>query len=139
MKQFNVSSAKQREIEERMRSLGIKEYDIEEKFIRSSGPGGQNVNKTSTCVVLTHIPTGLSVKCQQTRSQVLNRFLARRRLLDLIEKRQKGFVAAERKRIEKIRRQKRRRSKRAKEKMLQSKHKQSEKKTLRTKVETPRE
>lgn len=136
MKQFNVSSAKQRELEERMRILSIKEYDIEEKFIRSSGPGGQNVNKTSTCVVLTHIPTGLSVKCQQTRSQVLNRFLARRRLLDLIERRQKGFVEAERKRIEKIRRQKRRRSKRAKEKMLQVKHKQSEKKALRTKVET---
>ncbi len=104
-----------------MEQLRVKESEIEEKFIRSSGPGGQNVNKTSTCVVLTHIPTGLSVKCQQTRHQALNRFLARRRLLDLIEKRQKGFIEAERKRIEKIRRQKRRRSKRAKEKMLASK------------------
>ncbi len=135
MNPFSVSVPKHRELEERMRSLGVAESDIEEKFVRSSGPGGQNVNKTSTCVVLTHITTGLSVKCQQTRSQVLNRFLARRRLLDLIEKRQKGYIEAERRRIEKIRRQKRRRSKRAKEKMLQAKHKQSEKKSLRAKVE----
>ena len=137
MKQFNVSAGKQRELKERMRSLGVKEYELEEKFIRSSGPGGQRVNKTSTCVVLTHIPTGLSVKCQKTRYQALNRFLARRRLLDLIEKRQKGYIEAERKRIEKIRRQKRRRSKRAKEKMLESKRRQSEKKALRGKVEIP--
>lgn len=136
MNQFNVSSGKQQELDRRMAQLGVKESDMEEKFIRSSGPGGQNVNKTSTCVVLTHIPTGLCVKCQETRSQVLNRLLARRRLLDLIEKKQKGFIAAERKRIEKIRRQKRRRSKRAKEKMLEAKHKQSEKKALRTKVKT---
>jgi protein subunit release factor B len=135
MKQFSVSIPKQQELESRMEKLGVQESDIEEKFIRSSGPGGQNVNKTSTCVALTHIPTGLLVKCQQTRSQVLNRFIARRRLLDLIEKRQKGFVEAERKRIEKIRRQKRKRSKRAKEKMLQSKHKQSDKKALRGRVE----
>lgn len=134
MKQFNVSAPKQRELENRMAQLGVQESDIEEKFIRSSGPGGQNVNKTSTCVVLSHIPTGLSVKCQETRSQVLNRFLARRRLLDLIEKKQKGFVETERKRIEKIRRQKRRRSKRAKEKMLGAKHKQSGKKALRSKT-----
>ncbi len=136
MKPFNVSKQKEHQLQTRMRQLGVRESDIEEKFIRSSGPGGQNVNKTSTCVVLIHLPTGLSVKCQQTRSQVLNRFLARRRLLDLIEKRQKGFIEAERKRIEKIRRQKRRRSKRAKEKMLQSKHRQSQKKMLRTKVGT---
>ena len=135
MKQFSVSTPKQQELEKRMEQLGVQESDIEEKFIHSSGPGGQNVNKTSTCVVLNHIPTGLSVKCQQTRHQALNRFLARRRLLDLIEKKQKGFVDAERKRIGKIRRQKRRRSKRAKEKMLQVKHRQSEKKTLRTKVD----
>ena len=135
MKQFSVSPGKVQELEKRMRSLAVKEGDIEEKFIRSSGPGGQNVNKTSTCVVLTHIPTGLSVKCQETRYQALNRFLARRRLLDLIEKRQKGFIAAERKRIEKIRRQKRRRSKHAKEKMLEAKHRQSEKKSFRSKIE----
>lgn len=134
MKPFNISAQKQQQLDSRMAKLGLKESALEEKFIRSSGPGGQNVNKTSTCVVLTHIPTGLSVKCQQTRSQIMNRFLARRRLLDLIEKKQKGFIEAERKRIEKIRRQKRRRSKRAKEKMLEAKHRQSEKKSLRAKV-----
>jgi protein subunit release factor B len=135
MRQFRVSANKQRELEERMQSLGVSENELEEKFIHSSGPGGQNVNKVSTCVVLTHIPTGIKVRCQETRYQALNRFLARRRLLDLIEKRQKGFVEEERKRIEKIRRQKRRRSKRAKEKMLEAKRRQSEKKRLRGKIE----
>ncbi len=139
MKPINLSAQKQHELEIRMQKLRVFENDIEEKFIRSSGPGGQNVNKVSTCVVLTHIPTGLLVKCQQTRYQALNRFLARRRLLDLIEKKQKGYIEAERKRIEKIRRQKRRRSKRAKEKMLEAKRRQSEKKTLRAKVKSNEE
>lgn len=139
MKQLSVSSGKQRELETRMKKLGVSESEIEEKFIRSSGPGGQNVNKTSTRVVLTHIPSGISVKSQQTRSQSLNRFLARRQLLDLIEKKQKGYIEAERKRIEKIRRQKRRRSKRAKEKMLDAKRRQSQKKSLRVKVDTAEE
>lgn len=134
MKQLTVSLEKQRELETRMKKLGVDESDIEEKFIHSSGPGGQNVNKTSTCVFLTHAPTGFSVRCQQTRHQALNRFFARRRLLDLIEKSQRGFVEAERKRIEKIRRQKRRRSKRAKEKMLDAKRRQSQKKALRARV-----
>lgn len=137
MKQFRVSANKQREIEERMQKLGVKEEEIEEKFVHSSGPGGQNVNKVSTCVVLTHVPTGINVRCQETRYQALNRFLARRRLLDAIEKKQKGYIEEEKKRIEKIRRQKRRRSKRAKEKMLEAKRKQSEKKHLRAKVEVP--
>lgn len=134
MEQSTVSSQKQRELETRMKKLGVSEGDIEEKFIRSSGPGGQNVNKTSTCVFLTHIPSGISVKSRQTRSQALNRFLARRQLLDSIEKKQKGYVEAERKRVEKIRRQKRKRSKRAKEKMLDAKRRQSGKKALRSKV-----
>ena len=139
MKQLTVSLEKQKELDTRMKKLGISESDIEEKFIHSSGPGGQNVNKTSTCVFLTHVPTGFSVRCQQTRHQALNRFFARRRLLDLIEKSQRGFVEAERKRIEKIRRQKRRRSKRAKEKMLDAKRRQSQKKALRAKVSIPTE
>ena len=117
-----------------MKSLEVEESDIEEKFIRSSGPGGQNVNKVSSCVALTHIPTGISVKCQESRYQALNRFLARRRLLDMIEKRKRGFIEAERNRIEKIRRQKRKRSKRAKEKMLEAKRRKSQKKALRTKI-----
>ncbi len=117
-----------------MASLGVAESDLRETFVRSSGPGGQKVNKTSSCVQLAHIPTGLTVKCQRERSQAINRFLARRLLLDRIEKLQKGVVEAEKERVEKIRRQKRKRSKRAKEKMLEAKHRQSEKKSLRSKI-----
>ncbi|MEN6423424.1 MAG: peptide chain release factor-like protein [Smithella sp.] len=117
-----------------MFKLGVAENDLEESFVRSSGPGGQKVNKSSSCVYLVHVPTGLSVKCQRERSQTLNRFLARRLLLDKIEKLQKGFIAEEKEKLEKIRRQKRKRSKRAKEKILSSKHKQAEKKILRGKV-----
>lgn len=117
-----------------MHDLGVQESDFEESFIRSSGPGGQKVNKSSTCVQLLHVPTGLSVKCQKERSQSLNRFVARRLLLDKIEKQQKGFIAREKEKIEKIRRQKRKRSQRAKEKILIAKHKKSEIKNLRGKV-----
>jgi len=117
-----------------MKHLGVSEEDFKESFIRSSGPGGQKVNKTSSCVYLVHVPTGLSVKCRQSRSQSVNRFLARRILLDRIERIQKGIVEAEKKKMEKIRRQKRRRSKRAKEKILEHKHLQSEKKARRSKV-----
>ncbi|MEK6714630.1 MAG: peptide chain release factor-like protein [Candidatus Omnitrophota bacterium] len=128
---FLVSPEKEKKLFERMKALGVRQVDIEEKFIRSSSPGGQNVNKTSTCVYLKHIPTGLRVKCQRERAQSLNRYLARRRLLDLIEQKEKGFIAAERERIEKIRRQKKRRSRRAKEKILRNKHLLSEKKSQR--------
>ena len=129
-----VSSAKEAAIAQRMLELGVSESDIEETFVRSSGPGGQKVNKTSSCVYLLHIPTGLAVKCQRERSQSLNRYLARRLLLDKIERAQKGFVEEEREKIEKIRRQKRKRSKRAKEKILTEKHHQTEKKILRSKI-----
>jgi protein subunit release factor B len=107
---------------------------LEESFIRSSGPGGQKVNKTSTCVFIRHLPTGLSVKCQRERSQSINRFLARRLLLDKIERMQLGIIDAEKQRIEKIRRQKRKRSKRAQEKMLEDKHRDAQKKRLRSSV-----
>jgi protein subunit release factor B len=129
-----VSVDKEKTLADRMLKLGVAENEFEESFIRSSGPGGQKVNKSSSCVYLVHIPTGLAVKCQRERSQSLNRFLARRLLLDKIELRQKGFIADAKEKLEKIRRQKRKRSKRAKEKILVSKHQQAEKKVLRGKV-----
>lgn len=137
MNLFNVSPEKEKALEARMGRLGVSEGDFRESFIRSSGPGGQKVNKSSSCVYLVHMPTGLSVKCQQERSQVMNRFLARRLLLDRIERLQRGMINAEKQRIEKIKRQKRRRSRRAKEKVLELKHMQSEKKTMRAKVKLP--
>jgi protein subunit release factor B len=134
MSLFKISIDKETALRERMIRLGVKEGDLEESFVRSSGPGGQNVNKTSTCVFIRHVPTGLTVKCQRERSQSLNRFLARRLLLDKIERLQSGIIDEEKKRIEKIRRQKRKRSKRAKEKVLEEKHRSSEKKRLRSAV-----
>ena len=130
-----VNPEKEKALQELMSRLGVREEDIEEKFIRSRGPGGMNVNKVSTCVYLRHLPTGIEVKCQQERSQVLNRFLARRLLLKKIESKVLGELSAERKRIEKIRRQKRKRSRRAKLKMLESKRLHSKKKALRAKVQ----
>lgn len=134
MNLFTVSPEKEKALEVRMGRLGISESDLRETFIRSSGPGGQKVNKTSSCVHLVHLPTRLSVKCQQERSQAMNRFLARRLLLDRIERLRRGVVEAEKQRIEKIKRQKRRRSRRAKEKILELKHMQSDKKAMRAKI-----
>ena len=131
MSSFPVSLEKEEQLAKRMASLGVNETDLDETFVRSGGHGGQNVNKTSTCVMLTHRPTGLQVKCQSTRQQGLNRFIARRLLLDKIEERRTGHVVAERARIEKIRRQKRRRSRRAKERMLADKAHHSDKKAAR--------
>ncbi|MDQ7787653.1 MAG: peptide chain release factor-like protein [Thermodesulfovibrionales bacterium] len=82
---FAVSAEKNSWLRERMEALGILEKDIEEKFVRSSGHGGQNVNKTSTCVYLKHVPTGIEVKCMKDRSQSINRFFARRELVKRIE------------------------------------------------------
>jgi protein subunit release factor B len=131
---MTISLEKEAALRQRMANIGVREEEFRETFIRSSGPGGQKVNKTSSCVHLVHLPTGLSVKCQQERSQTLNRFLARRLLLDRIERLRTGLVAAERMRVEKVRRQKRRRSRRSQEKILEAKHLQSEKKSLRTRI-----
>jgi protein subunit release factor B len=131
---MGISQEKDAALRERMGLLGVREEEFREPVVRSSGPGGQKVNKTSSCVFLVHLPTGLSVKCQQERSQTLNRFRARRLLLDRIERLRTGLVSAERMRVEKIRRQKRRRSRRARENTLEAKRLQSEKKSLRTRI-----
>ncbi len=112
MIRFPVSEEKNRWLQERMQSMGIDERDIEEKFIRSSGSGGQKVNKTSTCVYLRHIPTGIEVKCMKERSQSLNRFLARRELVEKISK-VEGQITSGNIEMAKMRRQKARRKKRA--------------------------
>ncbi len=126
-----VNSSKTAQLAQRMTALGVSEVDLQETFVRSGGHGGQNVNKSATCVMLLHRPTGLQVKCQTTRHQALNRFLARRLLLDKIERLKNGYLSAEREKTEKIRRQKRRRSRRAKERMLGDKSKHAAKKDLR--------
>jgi len=123
---FGVSPEKEEALKQRMEKLGLRESDLIEKFVRSQGKGGQNVNKTSTCVYLKHLPTGLEVKCQQERSQALNRYIARRILADKLERIILGKKSEEEQRIAKIRRQKRKRSKRAKDKMLDDKHRRSE-------------
>lgn len=131
MATFGVSREKEEALRRRMESLGISEKDLVEKFIRSSGKGGQRLNKTSTCVYLKHVPTGIEVKCQRERFQAINRFLARRILTDKIERMIRGKRSEEQQRIAKIRRQKRKRSRRAKLKMLEEKRKHSQKKQQR--------
>ncbi len=131
---FPVSPQKAEELAARMAKLGVQEADINETFVRGSGPGGQHVNKTATCVMLVHQPSGISVRCQATRSQGLNRFYARRLLLDKIEGQQLGKASAAQQEAEKIRRQKRRRSRRAKAKMLDDKRQHAVKKAARGRV-----
>src|SRR3990172_9781862 len=85
-RKFGVNIQKEKALQEKMEELGVREQDLVEKFIRSSGPGGQKTNKVATCVYLKHIPSGIEVKVQRERSQTLNRFLARRLLADRIER-----------------------------------------------------
>jgi len=117
-----------------MRKLGISETELKETFARSSGPGGQNVNKVSTAVTLRHLPTGISVTVQDSRSQAVNRKLARQRLLDVIESAREGQRIAEIAKREKERRRKSRRPAALKRKILESKRRRGELKKQRTKV-----
>lgn len=118
-------------LEEKMKELGIQESDLIEKFILGSGSGGQKINKTSSCVYIKHIPTGIEIKCQRERSRELNRLYARRELCDRIEEQTSLEKSKRQHLIEKIRRQKKKRSKRAQEKMLAGKKQRSNIKTLR--------
>ena len=128
MSKFKVTSEKENALLLRMQSFDISEEDIQERFIKGSGPGGQKVNKTSSTVHLFHRLSGIEIKCQRTRSQALNRYYSRVRLCDEIEERLLGEKSRKEQAREKIRRQKRKRSKRAKEKVLQDKKMQSKKK-----------
>ncbi len=132
---FNVTPEKEAALRRQMESLRIHEADLRERFIRGSGSGGQKINKTSSCVYLMHVPSGIEVKCQRARSQSLNRFLARRELCEQLRERIEGEMSKRQQAREKIRRQKRRRSRRQKARMLDEKRKQGEKKALRGRVD----
>lgn len=121
MGRFPVSKQTEDALVERMARIGMQESDLDEQFIRGSGAGGQKINKTSSCVLLTHRPTGLQVRCQRERSQALNRFLARRILCEKLEAQILGRQSQRQQEIERTRRQKRRRTRRGKAKMLASK------------------
>lgn len=111
---FGVSERKAEALQKRMQACGLLEKDLDEEFVRSQGPGGQHVNKTSTCVLLKHRPSGIGVKVQQSRSQLLNRFYARRQLCERLEAQQLGQQSPEARRIAKIRKQKDRQRRRRK-------------------------
>ncbi len=112
---FGVTQKKQAELEARMAGLGLREQDLEEKYVRSSGPGGQKVNKTASCVYLRHVPTRLEVKMQRERSQALNRYYARKRLCELLEAERLGKKSPAARKAEKIRKQKQRRRRRSRQ------------------------
>lgn len=125
------SASKQEQLQARLLSLGISEDALEEQFVQGSGPGGQKINKTSSCVVLSYPAQGLVIKCQRTRSRELNRYYARWELCERMAERIQGEKSRRQAEAEKIRRQKRRRSRRSKQRMLDEKHRQADKKQLR--------
>lgn len=125
------SSEKLADLERRLSALGVAEGELLEKFVRGSGSGGQKINKTSNCVFLKHLPSGVCVKVQMDRSREMNRFLARRELCEQLEAIRDGRAIAKTQAIEKMRRQKRQRSRRSKQRSIADKRLQSRKKSLR--------
>lgn len=135
MGSFQVSPEKESQLASRMAALRVAETDLEESFVRSGGHGGQNVNKTATCVMLRHRPTGLQVKCQTTRHQGMNRFLARELLLAKLEAKRRAAEAQEQAQVAKLRRQNRKRSQGAKQRMLADKSHHAAKKASRRRAD----
>ena len=129
--QSPVSPEKQTALDQRMIALGVTEDNLLEKFVRGSGAGGQKINKTSNCVFLKHLPSGVAIKCQMDRSREMNRFLARRELCDQLEAIKEGRTTAKTQAIEKMRRQKRPRSRRSKQRSVADKRILSQKKSMR--------
>ena len=126
-----LSAEKTTALGSRMAALGIREADLLEKFVRGSGAGGQKINKTSNCVFLKHLPTGVCIKCQMDRSREMNRFLARRELCDQLEAIRNGTAVAKTQAIEKMRRTNRPRSRNSKNRSVADKRNLSQKKSMR--------
>ncbi len=131
-----VNKDKWEKLTERMVRLHITEADLVEKFILGSGKGGQNLHKTASTVYLKHLPSGLEVKCQESRSRDDNRYFARERLCDKLHSSISDEKTKEQQRIEKLKRQKKRRSRRSKQKTLDEKSKQGQLKSLRRKPQS---
>lgn len=121
MGKFNVSQQKENELLKRMKELGVFETDISESFVKSGGKGGQNVNKNSTCVHLKHIPTGIFIKYDKERSQLLNRFFARRELISRIESALNPNDTVAKRKANKKKKQKARRKRKTQIKLLKNK------------------
>jgi len=136
MTRLSISQQKHKELKRRMRRLRIFEKDMKETFVRSSGPGGQNVNKVSSCVVLHHLPTGIQVKYHKERTQGLNRYQARCLMADKVEKSKRDAQRKMVQEIQKVKRQTRKRPEVLKEKILQKKHQHAQKKKMREKIKT---
>jgi len=134
MSEAFMRPGKRRQLDALMARTGVREGDLVEKFVLGSGSGGQKINKTSSCVYVRHVPSGIEVKCQRARSRALNRFLARRELCERLAERTLGEQSRRRQAVERIRRQKRRRSRRQKQRMLEGKHRRAEVKRLRGRV-----
>jgi protein subunit release factor B len=126
-----ITSEKISALEQRMEALGIRAPDLLEKFVRGSGAGGQKINKTSNCVFLKHLPTGVCIKCQMDRSREMNRFLARRELCEQLESIRDGKSVAKTQAIEKMRRTNRPRSRNSKNRSVADKRNLSQKKSMR--------